>query len=219
MPTLKNPADCASRDLFGDELRTNTNWWQRPSWLRFPKDEWPPELTPHVVGAPLEEKAHALHISTLLPRWDLASRYSSWPKLIRVTAYIFKFIRAFRCLTINARYPESLSKALSSAECNEAKTFWIKQIQNELFSDDIRSLSNDQNVASKSSIAALRPFLDSDGVLRVGGRLRHAPFPYRIRHPILPASHPLVHLIALQAHHRALHGGPQLTLGTLRQDF
>lgn len=53
----------------------------------------------------------------------------------------------------------------------------------------------------------------------MGGRLRYAPLPYRIRHPILLASHPLVHLIALQAHHRTLHGGPQLTVGILRQEF
>ncbi|XP_070526042.1 uncharacterized protein [Cardiocondyla obscurior] len=63
------------------------------------------------------------------------------------------------------------------------------------------------------------PFLDSDEILRVGGRLRHAPLPYDSKHPILLAAHPLVRLIVRQFHFRSLYGGLQLTLRTLRQQF
>lgn len=151
-------------------------------------------------------------------QWDLASRYSSWSKLIRVTAYIFKFLNACRP-RVDSYSSESPGQALSSFECGRATTFWIRVVQAELFSDEIRLLNTGKNVAPKSPLAALRPFLDRDGVLRVGGRLRLAPLPYNVRHPILLASHPLVSLIALQSHLRALHGGLQLTLRSLRHEF
>ncbi|XP_071653083.1 uncharacterized protein [Temnothorax longispinosus] len=61
--------------------------------------------------------------------------------------------------------------------------------------------------------------MDSDGLLRVGGRLKNAPFPFNVKHPIVLGSHPLATLIIRQAHLRALHAGTQLTLATLRQDF
>lgn len=205
VPTLDNPADCASRGLCGDELLTHALWWQGPPWLRLSKEEWPEEPALHSTDAPVEEKTTVLHISETQIRWDLASRYSSWPRLIRITAYLFK-IQPCRHRKDDLKLSYSQTHALSSVECCSAKIFWIKQIQAELFLDEIRMLANGQNVASKSSIAALRTFLDPDGVLRVGGRLRHAPLSYRVRHPILLASHLLIKLIALQAHLRGLHG-------------
>lgn len=75
-----------------------------------------------------------------------------------------------------------------------------------------------QPIAKKSSILALNPFLDSDGIIRVGGRLKNAPLPFKTKHPIVLAAHPLVTLIIKQAHLRSLHAGTQLTLLTLRQD-
>ncbi|XP_011883920.1 PREDICTED: uncharacterized protein LOC105571060 [Vollenhovia emeryi] len=55
--------------------------------------------------------------------------------------------------------------------------------------------------------------------MRIGGRLKHAWVPYETKHPILLATHPLVTLLIRQAHLRTLHGGTQLTLHTLRQEF
>lgn len=109
----------------------------------------------------------------------------------------------------------SLSPRLSSPTQNYSGL----NVQRELFPSEIHCLGARHTVASSSSILSLHPFLDSDGILRVGGRLRHAPLPYDTRHPIILASHPLVHLIISKVHLETLHGDLQLTLRTLRHEF
>lgn len=111
MPTSDNPTDCASRGIFSDELINHAIWWHGPPWLRFSKDDWPPEPDPHPVDTPSEEKVVALHSSEPLTCWDLASRYSEWPRLIRVIAYIFKFVNACRHINVDGQPHPSHSKA------------------------------------------------------------------------------------------------------------
>ncbi|XP_036146040.1 uncharacterized protein LOC118646695 [Monomorium pharaonis] len=218
VPTQENPADCASRGLCGDELLAHSLWWQG-SWLAKARGEWPEEPLPKPVDSQVEAKIIVSHVLQTRAPWDLSSRYASWATLISVTAYIIRFIDACCRRRGDDQSIKLLGRALSSAECSLAKTFWIKRIQSELYLNEINRLTNHQNVASKSSIVSLRPFLDQDGVVRVGDRLRHALIPFRVRHPILLFSHPLVHLIISQAHLRVLHGGTQLTMSTLRQDY
>lgn len=69
------------------------------------------------------------------------------------------------------------SFALTVVECNTARSFWIKMIQSDLFSNEIVALAKGRTLLSRSSILLLRPFLDRDGVFQVGGRLRDAPLP------------------------------------------
>ncbi|XP_036146380.1 uncharacterized protein LOC118646806 [Monomorium pharaonis] len=150
VPTLDNPADCASRGLPGNELRDHSLWWQGPPWLQFNRENWPPEPVPRSADALTEERITALLISEPADQWDLASRYSSWPKLIHVTAYIFKFITA--CRVRNAsNHPVALTGvALSSNDCHFARTFWIKRIQAELFTDEMRLLNKGQTISRLS---------------------------------------------------------------------
>lgn len=62
--------------------------------------------------------------------------------------------------------------------------------------------------------------LDAQGILRVGGRLRHSMLNYDEKYPIiLPKQSSLTRLIIIHAHHATLHGGPQLTLNYLRQRY
>ncbi|XP_077262536.1 uncharacterized protein LOC143897601 [Temnothorax americanus] len=79
--------------------------------------------------------------------------------------------------------------------------------------------TNNKPLNAKSPLLSLNPFVDHEGLLRVGGRLKNAPISFNSKHPILLASHPLVTLLIRQAHSRVLHAGTQLTLATLRQDF
>ncbi|EZA47680.1 hypothetical protein X777_15428 [Ooceraea biroi] len=113
----------------------------------------------------------------------------------------------------------ALGPALSSAEIGLAKVFWLQRIQAENFPTEIHALANQQPLSSRSPLLALTPFLDRDGLVRVGGRLRKAPLAFSVRHPVLLSAHPLVELIIHNAHIRALHAGPQLTLNVLRRDF
>ena len=46
----------------------------------------------------------------------------------------------------------------------------IRSVQRDVFSDEIKTLSKGKELPKDSSITSLLPFLDNDGMLRVGGR-------------------------------------------------
>lgn len=61
--------------------------------------------------------------------------------------------------------------------------------------------------------------MDRDGLIRVGGRLKHSALPFDTRHPILlPSSHDLVRLIIQHEHIRNKHAGTQATMA-VRQRY
>ncbi|XP_019699633.2 uncharacterized protein LOC109504397 [Harpegnathos saltator] len=214
-----NPADCASRGLLGHNILNQSLWWRGPSWLSQSVNAWPPLFTYAADAAALKEKLVVLHISEPLQSWDLFSRFSSWPKLLRVVAYIQRFASACRRGKLSTPNAESPGQALTAVECSNARTFILKHVQMELFWNTIRTLRKNQELPSNDPLLSLRPFLDRDGIVRVGGRISRAPLPFETRHLILLALHRLTKLIINHAHLRTLHAGIQLTMGILRRDF
>lgn len=73
---------------------------------------------------------------------------------------------------------------------------------------------------AKGALAKLGPFLDTKGILHVGGRLINASIPREARHPtLLPSTSQLMQLLIKATHLRTLHGGVHLTLAALRQEY
>ena len=69
-----------------------------------------------------------------------------------------------------------------------------------------------------SSPYQLDPFVDSDGVVRVGGRLRQAQLEYGEKHPaLLPKNHHVGNLVVRHYHNQVHHQGRQITHGAIRQ--
>ncbi|XP_076660409.1 uncharacterized protein LOC143363756, partial [Halictus rubicundus] len=133
-----NPADCASRGIHVPQFVNHSLWWHGPRWLKSPSTSWPCETTP--LKATTEERIPvALHAVTVPEPWDLATRFSSWPKLLRVTAYILRFIKrlqSYRNLSessISATEGHSENcpnpSALLPIEIRQARTYWLKHIQ------------------------------------------------------------------------------------------
>lgn len=88
------------------------------------------------------------------------------------------------------------------------------------YSHPIAAVKDHRPMSSRSQLRALDPFLDNHGVLRVGGRLKHAVLSPDKRHPMIvsPQSH-LTRLLVTSCHRRTLHGGVQLTLSLVRLRF
>jgi len=55
----------------------------------------------------------------------------------------------------------------------------VKQVT---YAQGIKELGEKQEVAVNSSLKTLHPFIDNEGLLRVGGRLQHSTLPYQTRH-------------------------------------
>ena len=77
-----------------------------------------------------------------------------------------------------------------------------------------------QEVAASSSLKTLHPFIDKEGLLRVGGRLQQSTLPYQTMHQmILPSNHHFTKLVVSAEHIRLHHAGPQLLIASLREKY
>lgn len=139
--------------------------------------------------------------------------YSNANKLIRIVAYILRFIN--NCKT--------KSKNKCSLEPNELKQsleYLLKTSQRESFMAEIETLARGKPLKSKSSILQLTPFLDEHNVLRVGGRLTNSDLDFDRKHPaLLSGKHHFTKILMEAEHIRLFHAGPQLLLCTFREKY
>ncbi|XP_075158086.1 uncharacterized protein LOC142231359 [Haematobia irritans] len=203
--THDNPADCASRGIAPLELVHHKLWWSGPDWLCLPPTEWP-QQPEHNYETNLEKKkkTFASHVITKLDFPEILSRFSSLTKLVRVTAYILRFVN-------NTRTKENYKRKygfLSTRELHDASNILVIQSQRVDFSEELNYIKKCHPFPSSNRLAQLCPFVDEIGILRVGGRLQKAKFDYEFKHPILLSKHnPLSILIFSDAHLKTLHGG------------
>ncbi|XP_029170129.1 uncharacterized protein LOC114939860 [Nylanderia fulva] len=216
VPTQDNPADCASRGLAPHALANYNLWWSGPSWLCQSPESWPTCELSIPAETALEHRSqppiHSLHVT---PSWDLASRYSSWPRLLRITAYLYRFLYRLR----SSKSASSSQAILHPEEIQKAKHYWLRVMQSEMFSVEISTLQRQLPLQKTSSLSTLNPYLDADGFLRIRGRLRHACLSETTKNPLVLRAHPLLVLIIQHHDLRTLHAGPQLTLASLRNEF
>ena len=207
----ENPADCASRGMFPSELVDHTLWWNGPEWLRLQPSEWPKQSYHQPV--PSCEDRVSLH-SSLIERKPVMSpnRFSSFYTLKRVTAWIMRFVG--NCRTSSDKL---FSTCLTVIELSRAEEYWIKFAQADHFAEDIENL---KHVSKSSCLIPVHPFLDSEDVLRVGGREHYSQRAFIQQHPaILHGSHHVTKLIIRSEHLRLLHAGPTLLFGSLSRRF
>lgn len=132
---------------------------------------------------------------------------------MRVIAYCFRFYK-------NCRQEPTRNGCLTVKELNNALRQIIKITQLIDFKLEIETLKHNKQLEATNKINNLSPFLDADGVLRVGGRLQNSMLPYNEKHPmILSSTSHLTRLIIWNAHQNTLHGGNQITLAYTRRKF
>ena len=88
--------------------------------------------------------------------------YSSWKKLCHILSYVKRFIKNCR------REGNKLVGALAAYEIKVAQQDLIKPIQQESFTEEYKSLKTKQEICS-GKLKDLSPFMDEDGLIRVGG--------------------------------------------------
>lgn len=213
-----NIADGASRGLQPAEFVKCSQWWGGPTFLKQPFLDWPVKDyvnydTNTNTNVQTEERKIALMAtsgSDLIN--NLIEKFSSLEKLKRIFAWTQRFI-------FNIKNP--LYKQLDHLTIHDAQSallIIIKHIQHEVFSLEI------DNFLSKKSLSKpmrkLGAFVDSNGLLRVGGRLTNSLLNYDQKFPIiLPRNHRLTDLIIEDVHKRHLHPGLQTTQYLLTQNY
>ncbi|XP_033314653.1 uncharacterized protein LOC117213415 [Bombus bifarius] len=165
IPTADNPADLISRGQSPEDFLRPTIWQHGPEWLQQPERYWPTWNPVPLTEISEQKKATCLAVTPA--DHSLLERFSSWPKLIRTTT---------RCL--RWRQKQDRGRPLTTHDLTNAHNKLIKLLQLCYFSDEIRTLRTDRNSAVKGKLQRLNPFLDKDGMLRVGGRLSHSSMPF-----------------------------------------
>lgn len=206
-----NAADCASRGLTPLQLVNHNSWWHGPQFLHDRNFVITAEnnyVTNHEVKLSIASAFTTTVNEKCLPQ------FSSFTKLRRVFAYVFRFVN--NCKSKNKKQ----IGALTSNEIDYSTSFIIKQIQYEAFGDEIAILSKEKVLPTSNKLISLSPFLDNRGILRVGGRIRNSSLAYNAKHQILlPPKHAITKLIIRFMHLQCLHGGPKLTESVFRQNY
>lgn len=93
-------------------------------------------------------------------------------------------------------------------------------MQRQEFKQEVKILKSDIKIPRSCRLVTLNPYLDDEGILRVGGRLKHSVLSEEVKHPILlPASHHFTMLIIIHYHKKLFHAGVQTTLNAIREEF
>ncbi|XP_030845028.1 uncharacterized protein LOC115918187 [Strongylocentrotus purpuratus] len=207
VPDPLNPADDISRGITIDKHEGRLK--SGPEFICLPEEQWPEErVQPDPVEIDEEKRSikRVLHI-TEAEVID-CSRFSSWRRLVRVTAYILRFVRQLKS-RVRKKQDEATATdtSLTPNELDDAETQWIqhaqKSLRERLKSVDLKSPS---------------PFIEKE-VVRVGGRVDKGSMSYEDKHPILlPRNQLICFLITCHFHDKG-HDGVASIVAKVRRRY
>ncbi|XP_014218804.1 uncharacterized protein LOC106647063 [Copidosoma floridanum] len=183
-------------------LPSQSNPWDGPPWLANNDRAWPHEALQEVTPLPLACYA------TCLAEPSILERYSKLHTLLVVLVRTRQWVRH------QLRRPPVLPvlSQLTPTELQDAFLACIRLSQSETFGEERARLQNGERLPKGNPLTSLAAFLDTNGILRVGGRLGFSSLPYEERHPpILSGASSLVSLVLSWTHTRALHSGYRVT--------
>ncbi|XP_067216965.1 uncharacterized protein [Linepithema humile] len=214
----ENPADLASRGVTPQRLQQEELWWAGSHWLQKHSTSWP-SSTPILESTDnLEERSPqcTTAIENHEHNLSMLDRYSSLTTLLRITAWVQRALQLFR-KSVASR---SSLEPLTVEELESALMLWVKLTQKIYFLAEIKTLKSQRSLSTSSSLHRLSPFLDNDGLLRLRGRLLRSQLNPAEKHPLILPRECRLSILVMDHHHRkTLHGGPQLTLLSIRQKF
>ncbi|XP_014678718.1 PREDICTED: uncharacterized protein LOC106818533, partial [Priapulus caudatus] len=205
--SANNPADHASRGLHVDEL-IQSNWLKGPAFL------WNPEVQPEDTLLLAEDPevrrviinrnqtSDGDHRSIC----DRLSKFSNWRSAVNAVAVLVRYVRK----------DGEGGVPLVEEDRQKAVATIIKSVQKEAFGETLGSLGK----TTDGRIRSLDPFIDSEGVLRVGGRLSRSTMKYGVKHPIILPNAKSSHVVGLIVMHHpqgVAHQGRGFTINALRE--
>ncbi|KMQ85212.1 hypothetical protein RF55_16360 [Lasius niger] len=187
--------------------KDNQLWWHGPHWLM--TGQWPQYQE---IGIDTSEMKSMVMLTKKHSRYDILRRFSEYEKFQRVIAYWLRF----KTNSLGAKK----SGPLTPDELDQADKNIVKMTQHEAFLFEKQVLEKKHQIPKNSNLTSLNPFLDNEGIIRVGGRLSRADIPEIQKHPtVLPAKHHITTIITKREHQRLHHCGPEQLLYSIRQKY
>ncbi|CAK1579069.1 unnamed protein product [Parnassius mnemosyne] len=208
----ENTADSASRGQSLQELKNDERWWKGPEWLRVGEIQY---SRPNTIWTDLERKK-SIHVNLKLDKEkSISTKFEDCDKLqelLKMIIYSKRFLKGKKM--------EYKDLPVTTTELNDALKTCIKITQKDSFEEEIQHLKSREQIRRASKLKSLKPYLDDDNILRVGGRLRHSDLNEDCKNPIiLDHDTHLTSLLVADAHSKTLHGGVQVMLCFLRTRF
>ena len=149
-PGEVNPADLPSRGLSAKELSASNTWWNGPSFLYSPSDQWPETSQPaqieeeEIQRETVKNEPIITHSLVNTSVYDLIDqridkiidieRYNNITKLLRISAYVIRFVNNLKTRA-QGKSHRDLNK-LTAAELKTAENLWIKSVQASSFAKE-----------------------------------------------------------------------------------
>ncbi|XP_036344420.1 uncharacterized protein LOC118753654 [Rhagoletis pomonella] len=158
--TQDNPADCATRGLTPTQLQQFDLWWIGPAWLRQDKSTWPISSSSpdDIDSTATEEKLAKVLALSIITEPSFLLRYSSYIKLVRITARLLRFFYNLR----KTRKEDRHSGPLTTNELQQSLFRIVHMVQCETFGSEIRCIKSKINIPTTSKLVSLTPFLDGN---------------------------------------------------------
>lgn len=205
-----NPADCASRGILPSQLKSHPLWWSGPEWLStYTLKEG------RTKGYETDEEMIKLQTNVTTTNYnhdfinELLKRNSCLTRVTRVIAWILRFA------TRNER-----PNYLTTLEIKKARSIVLKNVQHNYFKEEITNLKLNKEIDRRSKLLPLNPYLDEEGILRVGGRINNAYIDAEQKNPIIvPHNGHYTEMLIDHTHKNTFHGGARVTSARLRKQY
>lgn len=237
--TKDNPADLLSRGTRPSDLVDNRLWLYGPEWLIKMECDWPTEPFPvkALDNVDLELKVFSVtqyQDGITLKKWNKKEKVMERLPILeyardlehamRLLGYVIRFVNIMIKKQRPPRRETRSNKRVLAPPTEEEKAFameyLIRRAQEKHFNAERTALKSGKSIPDKSKLIAVSPFLDSRGIMRVGGRLDKAAIEYECKHPaIVPKASRLAWLIMESAHAATLHGSAQLAMQHIRKRY
>ncbi|XP_046856074.1 uncharacterized protein LOC124449168 [Xenia sp. Carnegie-2017] len=213
-PGKENPADLGSRGVLMTELKNAEAWWSGPSWLRGSPRHYPmvKEIVPTVDSKVEEKRSFVVNLITSarslfgIGNVISISKYSTLTRLLRVTAWVKRFVYNLKQKRLGL---EIFTGPIKASEMNDGECEWIKSAQLELREQpEFKQLERQYGL------------IEMNRILHCTGRLGESDLEAEAREPIvLPRRQYFTELVIRQCHESVMHGGVRSTLAQLRSKY
>lgn len=200
MDSADNPADDGSRGIW------SKRWLDGPDFL-INADLCIQQVNSEVSPLNVEVKC-LVNQSVKSHEVSKLHLFGNWFSTLKLWACILRFID--NCRGAKRKGDLKVEEYLMSMNTV------IRMVQRSCFEKELGTLSK-KIIARSSPLAMLDVFLDQNGLIRVGGRIRHSTLSDEMKHPvILPSDHEVSWLIIQHLHHKTHHQGRGITCSEVR---
>ena len=115
-------------------------------------------------------------------------KFSSFNKLLRVTAYVLKFIETLRqpqAKHLDASRAVADTDQLTGEDLKVAEELWICSVQTELFAPELLHLRSQNKSTPPIRVSQFGLFVDHSDLLRCQGRINNAQLTTASKNPVL----------------------------------